>query len=386
MLWEIKKIRSDFWAILGIFFAWKLITFSALFIFTRYLPLFSADKFLGGTYKNFLLSPGFFSWANFDGEHFISIATNGYKPLQYAFFPLYPKIIGYLSQPFIVNDFSGYFYPIFAGVLISNLFFLLSLIILYDLIRIDYSRKIAFLSIIALVLYPTSFFFGAVYSESLFLFLTLSSFYLARKNKWFYSSIFGFFASITRIFGLLIFLSLSPKLIGKNNSRSFWIFIIPLGLSIYMIYLGLVVQDPFAFYTQQLIVGEQHQQGIVALPQILFRYIKIFLSINQINIIYQTIFLEFITALLFIFLIILGFIKKINYQYMIYLVLGFIIPTIQGSFSSLPRYVIILFPGFILLGIILTKLPFLFRFLYIVLSGILLFIESGLFFRGYWIS
>ncbi len=386
MLWEIKKIRSDFWAILGIFFSWKLITFLALFFSSRYLTIFSTDKFLGGTYKNFSLLPEFFSWANFDGEHFISIAVNGYKPLQYAFFPLYPKVIGYLSQPLIVNDFTSYFYPIFIGVLVNNLFFLLSLIVLYDLIRIDHSRKIAFLAVLSLVLYPTSFFFGAVYSESLFLFLTLVSFYLARKNKWLYSSIFGLFASVTRIFGILIFFSFVPKFFGKNRFKFFWIFIIPLGLIVYMINLIIVAQDPFAFYNQQLIVGEQHQQGIVTIPQIIFRYIRILLNINQWNMIYQTIILEFISALLFIFLIIFGFVKKINYQYMIYLVLGFIVPTFQGSFSSLPRYVLVLFPGFIFLGIILAKLPIFFRFLYIIVSGVLLFIESSLFFRGYWVS
>lgn len=386
MYWETKKVRLDFLILLGLFFTWKFITFLSIFVSSKYLPLFSTDRFLGGTYKNFSNLPEFFAWANFDGEHFISIATNGYKSLQYAFFPLYPKLIGFFSDPFISNDFTGYFYPSFVGLLISNLFFLLALIVLYDLIRIDYSKGVAFFAITALILFPTSFFFGAVYSESLFLFLTLTSFYLARKDRWFLSSFFGFLASIARIFGVLIFISFVPQLIKDRQKRIFWILLIPVGLLIYMVYLGFIAKDPFAFYSQQLVVGEQHQQGIVILPQVLYRYTKIFLSINQLNVVYQTIFLEFITAILFIFLNIFGIIKKVNHQYMIYMILGFILPTIQGSFSSLPRYVLVLFPGFIVLGIVLNKLPAFWRFLYFIISGILLFIESGLFFRGYWVS
>jgi len=148
--------------------------------------------------KNFLIYP----WANFDGVRYLSIAGRGYIS-EAAFFPLYPILIRFFSGIFGTGATFG-FIQFISGLLISNIFFLLSLIIFYKLIRLDFSKKIAKKTILKLLIFPTSFFFASIYSESLFLFLTLLSFYFARKGKWISASISAFFLSVTRLVGVLI--------------------------------------------------------------------------------------------------------------------------------------------------------------------------------------
>ena len=98
----------------------------------KHLPL--QQHLLGGGISNYLNNPYFWGWANFDGEHYIFIAQNGYKPLTYFFFPVYPLLIEYIAKLFgdSLNLFA------LAGQFISNLSFLVALIGLWKLIKLDW--------------------------------------------------------------------------------------------------------------------------------------------------------------------------------------------------------------------------------------------------------
>ena len=109
-------------------------------------------------------------------------------------------------------------------------------------------------------------------------------------------------------------------------------------------------------------------------------------TVNLQNPIFQTIVLEFIVGILFFLLPIYGYFKKIRLSYLVYAMLGFLTPTVQGSFSSVPRYIIVFFPSFLSAAIWVNKLPKLFRMLLIAVSFIALVIETALFLRGYWIA
>jgi len=275
-----------------------------------------------------------------------------------------------------------------VGLVISNTAFLITLIILYELIQLDFSKNIALLTISLLLVFPTSFYFGALYSEALFLLFSVISFYTARKGKWLIATIFGILSSATRVFGILLLPALLIEVYQKREkfSKAFWILLIPLGLGIYMFYQYLKVGDAFAFYHLQTSVGEQHQSGVILLPQVYFRYIKMISTVDKSNPIYQTVWLEFLVGILFFALPIYGYFKKIRLSYLFYAMSGFLLPSIQGSFSSVPRYVTILFPAFLVLALLINSLPKLLRGVLIFISLILLLIEAALFLRGYWIA
>ncbi len=381
LLRSIKTLRSDFGTIVGTFVLWKALIFLSAIASIFFLPLHGRD-FLGGGYENYVRAPWFFGWANFDGEHYLSIAAYGYKSLEQQFFPMYPLLMNFLAGPFHKNFFS----LILAGLLISNLSFFISLVLIFKLIRLDYSRKVAFWTVFLILSFPTSFFFGSVYSESLFLCLTSASFYLARREKLFIASFFGTVSSVTRVFGILL---LPALLLGqfkkKPGFKLFTLLIIPMGLLIYMYFQWKTTGDPLAFYTYQTIVGPQHVRGIVLWPQVIFRYIKILLSL-PIDPLYLTYALELVVGVAFFLLPIFGIYKKIKWSYLIYCFAGFLLPTLQGSFSSLPRYVIVLFPSFLVMAIYVADFSTLKKIIVFTVMLTMLVTETMLFIRGYWVA
>lgn len=374
---------KDIKIIILLFLIWRISLFLAAIFAINFIPLRGKD-FFGGSFETYLNAPWFFGWANFDGEHYLSIASIGYRGLEQAFFPVYPILMNLLAWPFGKDTIT----LIFSGLFISNLSLLLSLIILWKLIILDYSKNIARLTILLILVFPTSFYFGALYSESLFLLLTVASFYLIRKNRWFWATLLGVFSSGARIFGML----LTPTFLIEcwqrkiNFHKFFWIFFIPLGLLGYMYYQWMTVGDPIAFYNLQKLVGPQHESGITLLPQIYFRYIKMLLTIPFSNPIYQTIVLEFFAGILFFILPLYGLFKKMRYSYVFYTLIGFLLPTIQGSFSSVPRYVIVFFPGFIVLAMLLNNMKPPVRAIILIFSAIWLVLETAIFIRGYWVA
>lgn len=382
------NFNSPIFKILLIFLTWRFILILIMLFAIYFVPLGYKDRFLGGGSFNYRVSPQLFSWANFDGEHYLSIAIFGYKHLEQAFFPLYPVLISFFAKPDSNNLLVSLVNSTVVGLIISNVSFALALVFLWELIRIDFSKKIAYLTIIILLLFPTSFYFGAVYNESLFLLLTVLSFYFARKGNWFLAGVFGMVASTTRVFGILLFpvFVLEAYKQKASMTRVFWILLIPVGLGIYMWYLNSTVGDPIAFYSFQKLVGEQHQEGIILLPQVYFRYIKMIATTSIYNPIFQTVVLEFIVGILFFMLPVFGYFKKIRLSYLVYSMLGFLIPTIQGSFSSTPRYVIILFPSFLAAALWINSLPKVFKVILFFLFLVILTVETALFLRGYWIA
>lgn len=381
-------LQSPVFKILAIFLAWRLVLIIILLFAINFVPLGYKDRFLGGGPVNYQLSPQLFSWANFDGEHYLSISIFGYKFLEQAFFPVYPMLISFFSRPNPQDLLMSLVNSTLTGLIISNVSLLLSLIFLWQLIKIDFSKKIAYLTVILIVVFPTSFYFGAVYNESLFLLLSVLSFYSARKGNFFLAGVFGAISSATRIFGILILPALLIEAFYQKVSiyKFFWIFLIPSGLGIYMFYQFIIVGDPLAFYHLQKLVGEQHQSGLTLLPQVYYRYIKMLLTVDIQNPIFQTVVLEFAVGAVFFLLPIYGYFKKIRLSYLVYAMLGFLAPTIQGSFSSVPRYIIVFFPSFLAVALWFSQLPKSVKILLITSSLIALVIEATLFLRGYWIA
>lgn len=385
---KLDGISDDLKKILLLFLTWRILLFLFLLFAINFVPLAQEDRFLGGGPINYKISPELFSWANFDGEHYLSIAIFGYKGLEQAFFPVYPMIISFISKPFSLDLFSVFVSSTVAGIIISQTSILLALIFLWRLLRLDFSNQISFLTLTLILIFPTSFYFAAVYNEALFLLLTIVTFYLGRTNRWFLASVFGFVASSTRIFGLLLFPALLIEAWQEKLSfrKMLPLFLIPFGLVAYMIYQFFTVGDALAFYNLQKIVGEQHQSGFTLLPQVYFRYIKMLLTVDMTHPIYQTIVLEFIVGILFFFLPIYGYFRKIKVSYLVFALLGFLMPTIQGSFSSVPRYVIVFFPSFLAMAIWLNESHKTMRIFIMGFMVLWLFVETTLFLRGYWVA
>ncbi len=146
-------------------------------------------------------------WTRWDGQWYLKIATEGYRADDgsAAFFPLYPwilKVTGWLA---------GERYT-WSGILLSSLFFLAALVLLHRLVRLDFHAEDASRTVFYLAAFPMAFFFWAIYSESLFLFLAVGALLAARSHRWWWAALAVSLAIWTRTTGLLLLLPLGWEL------------------------------------------------------------------------------------------------------------------------------------------------------------------------------
>ncbi len=349
--------------------------------------------FLGGRdHANFanpepyLRNPLLYSRGNFDGIHYVEMARRGYDNLQQAFFPFYPNLIRFLT-PFFKDSTLG-------AVVLSTVSFTIGLYLLHKLIKLDYPDSIANLVIILLLVFPVSFFFSFVYTEGLFFLLVVGCFYAARRHNWFLAGILGGLASYTRFVGILLFPALlfefwekykdikNLKLKIKNLIP---LLLIPMGLLVYMQFLQKTTGDSLAFIHVQKYFLQGRSDKIILLYQVFWRYIKMVATVDRTNPLYPTVLLEFATGILFTILSALTFFKtRISYSF--FAIASFIIPTLTGTFTSLPRYMLISFPAFIVLAIGINKLNKPTKIAILTISAIIQSIFLAMFVRGYWVA
>src|SRR5260370_2603034 len=150
--------KSDLIFIFSSFIIWRIAIFIFALLSIKFLPVFSHNYF-GGGYSNYTINPLFWGHLNFDGEHYLAIAQNGYQLLEYFFFPVFPYLIKFLS---IGHDLVNLAW---TGIIISNLSFFIALIGIYNLVKLDFKENVAKLTVILFLFFPTSFYFGMYYTE-----------------------------------------------------------------------------------------------------------------------------------------------------------------------------------------------------------------------------
>lgn len=363
--------------LVSIFILWRLGLFFVAWAGERFLSF--SPRF---PYADVFLIPSglphwFWSFANFDGVHYLTIATLGYAAqFTQVFFPLYPLLINIFSA-FLSID------PLITGLLISNIFFLLSLFVFGKLLSLDFGKDTVKWMLFFLVLFPTSFYFGSIYTESIFFFLVLSSFLAARKKKWVLSAILGAFAASTRLTGIFLLPALWWEWKEKNIFRS-PLPLIPVGLLSYMLYLQVKFGDFLYFWHAQPVFGaERTGSSIVFLPQVLWRYFKILTTVPVASETFWIPALEVTSTIIAILILITGYFKKIRPSYLIFTLFSVLTPTLTGTFSSMPRYVLLAFPIFIVLGMLKSRLV---KITLLLFMALILAILTVLFTNGHWVS
>ncbi len=312
------------------------------------------------------------SFANWDGGHYLGIAELGYQEkFQYAFFPLYPifvRLVNSLLQNYL-----------FSALLISIVSIFFAIQILYRLVIIDFDKKVAEKVILFLLFFPTSFYFVTAYAESLFLFLTVTMFYALRKNKLILATIFASLASATKISGLaVVFVFLIYVQITYGLNRKNWFVLLsPLGFIFYCWFLFGQTGDPFYFLT-----AENHWQRYISLPGVSFWEIIKSITSGSLSLDRFTIILDLLFAVFGI-----GFafrsLRFLPSIFSLYTVFSISLPLLTTTLTSVPRFIVVIFPIFILLALIKNKYLTL---LYQIFSLMLLSLFIALFINGYWVS
>jgi hypothetical protein len=167
--------------------------------------------------------------ARWDAAWYLTIAKSGYQPQlgvhtlsRAAFFPAYPlaiRAVNLTGIPLIV-----------AGIIVSLCAFAVALYGIHRLTSLEFaytertasgrSEEVARLAVLVMALTPMALFFSAVYTESLFLAFSVGLFWCARHGRWMWVGIIGALAVATRSPGLVLGLpALVIYLYGPREDR-----------------------------------------------------------------------------------------------------------------------------------------------------------------------
>lgn len=213
-------------------------------------------------FGDLLVSPA----ARWDSVWYLLVATDGYgSPAdhpQAAFYPLYPLLMR--AGGWVVGS------PLLAGILVSLACFLGALVLLHRLVALELGDAHARPAVLLVAFFPSALFFSAVYSESLFLLLSVGAFLAARRERWALAGVAGGLAALTRNSGVLLLLPLAilflygPRAGGlraaararwlpryRLTPHVLWLALVPFGLALYLGWSAVALDDVLAPYHAQ---------------------------------------------------------------------------------------------------------------------------------------
>ncbi len=308
------------------------------------------------------------SLRSWDSGHYIGIAEKGYsEKYQFAFFPLYPLITKAIAF------FTGSYLS--AALMISIISSIIGLVIFFRILTNEFkkSHKKTFLS---LLFFPTSFYLVIPYTEGLFFLLSMIFFYYL-KRSFLIASIACGLGLVTRVAGFALFPVLIYGLYKEKSKDKLLSLCFALSPFItYIFYLFIETKNPFYFLEAQA-----HWQRNLSFPFIGFWETLLKISSTSFE---RLDFNDIINLGFGIFglgLVLRSF-RFLRLEYSIFALISILVPLFTGSLISFPRFLVNIFPIFILIG----KTRNLLWGIYIVWSIFLLIYFSFRFISGAWVS
>ena len=202
-------------------------------------------------------------WSHWDGEHYVALAMGGYlqppENVSPAFFPLYPLLLRSFAELFggpISKEALSVWAP-----LLSLLFLPFALYFIYQIALNEFDEGVARATVLTLAFFPTTFFLNAAYTESLFLSLSAGALWAVRVRKdLLVACILAALAGATRNVGVFLMVPLIYEWIKDIENyrwRGIYLLVAPCGLLAYMGYLWVRFGDPLLFYSAQKSWGRQ---------------------------------------------------------------------------------------------------------------------------------
>jgi hypothetical protein len=287
-----------------------------------------------------------------DVAHYGGISAAGYRHApfdvtnehsqQFAFFPLHPMLLWLLRQ--FTND------VVLWGAALCNLFFFVSLVLLHKLtLAFGYGEDVARRTIFYLAAFPASYFFSIPMTESLFVMLTVGSFYAAKREHWWAAGVIGMFASATRVTGVLLLpalLVLSWQVYRSLQIRKILgLVLVPGGLFAYMFYSWWISGDALAFKHAASAWG--HKPSIFFLRSVINWMIHPDPFAAAWNM-----YVLHVASVLLCFVCIYILARRREWALALYTAMSIVVPLSSGVLQSLERYTMGFFPMFIALGIV----------------------------------
>jgi len=202
------------------------------------------------------------AWFRWDSGWYMQIATSGYSLAQPEpgqrntfFFPLYPMTVRVLGK-LLGGDLQ------LAAVLVSNLCFIAAAVILYRFVLERWNEELAARSVALLACAPHAVFFSAAYAESLFLLCWVGAFFAAHRQAWGWAGALVALSGAARLIGPIAAVGLGLMALEQAqwrvrglSWRVLFLGLAPLGVAAYVLYLQLAFGQPWIFFGGQSVAG-----------------------------------------------------------------------------------------------------------------------------------
>ncbi|MFC5005349.1 hypothetical protein ACFPIJ_46905 [Dactylosporangium cerinum] len=308
------------------------------------------------------------AWGQWDWGFYRIIATDGYDGMYTpedtriaAFFPVY----GLLVRGF---DFVVPGPPVFAGLVVSSLALLGTLVVLHRLVAREFDERTAQRAMAVLAVFPTGFFLVAPYPSGLILLLSISCFSALRAGRWWVAGLLGALASGSRGSGLLLAVPFAWEYLRQHDFKIrriradvLAIGLVPMGLVAYATYTWSKYGDALAYSHAQEKWGRHFAGPWVAIGDTIKGLINTPISTNSVNVLNlgSVVFVAVLLVLCFVgpwklprHLFALPLLGVVQWLFIVSFP-GWPEPT--GRLPSASRHVLEIFPVFILLGRVIVQ-------------------------------
>jgi hypothetical protein len=325
-----------------------------------------------------------------DSGWYLTIAQEGYEHIHaaqssIAFFPMFPLSMRYLDQILPGSD-------ILAGLIMVHIALFAALIYIYKLVQIDYPEIVAWRALFFTLIFPASFFFSALYTESYLLLGFVGTLYHARRGQWLLAGAFGIFTGLTKLIGIVLIIPVGLELIKqghlqlrRENLRPFiGTALVPMGAVAYLASIHIQYGDFREYFGAQ-----EHWQRQTFSPEpfvLLFNVLtrnppELYPYPANITAIHAMFTVKDMAAL-FLFLAAGIYLwLRVRPSYGAIVLAGAMVPALSGTPLALTRYMAILFPVFILLATIKSESI---RSAIAIIFGLGLMFTTYLFVNGLW--
>ncbi len=289
-----------------------------------------------------------------DAPHYLEIAQNWYvntgDPANFiVFFPLYPILIRLITPNFDYVNISA--------LIVANVCSLIAFFYLYKLAKLEFNSKVAVKAVLFMSIFPMAYFLSAPYTEGLFFATVIASIYYARTNRWEVAGLLSMFAALSRLAGLLLLPVLLVEYLHQKgwkprniNYKIMWTGLAFVG---FLIYLGINLQvtgDAFKFMEIEKTHWFNTLDPITGLKAAYnwatTRAYPDNLSIGIAPLIFAVYGLIMFGATVW---------KRFRPSYVVYMFLTWGLAVSTSWWISVPRYIMAMFPMFILLGALTNK-------------------------------
>jgi hypothetical protein len=333
-------------------------------------------------------------YAAWDSLDYLQIAQHGYtRALMHgntAFFPLYPLTIA-LGGKILAGNL-----PL-AALVITNASWYVALLQLGYLVRDDFGADLVLPVTSAYLLFPLAFFCFVPYPEALYLACAIAAFRALRQQRWALAAALGGCAVLTRHVGIFLALPFLWEY-GRTHQQPaaparwwrwqvrpdvLWVALIPGGLALYCLWLWHSVGDPLAF-----LHAEATWHRSLVLPGLILWQSAMALFEPAGSFLRFRLWMDFLVVWTMVALVAKNA-RILPMRYLLYLIgswgLFLCSPTQTFPLISQPRYILDVFPVFIVLGYQLMRYRWL-RIVYPLLGVPLQVALFAMFVRGGWIT